>query len=63
MVSTPSSHSSWTWVQFDQVRVGAMLAGDLDETDRVEELVEPITRTRSHSRASSLTAIWRLVVA
>ncbi len=63
-VSTPPSHSSRTWVWLS-IRCEAAPCSRATSTRRLEleELVEPITRTSSHSRASCLTAIWRLVVA
>ncbi len=63
-VSTPSSHSSWTW-WWKSIRWESTPCSRATSTSRTEfdELVEPITRIRSHSPASSLTACWRLVVA
>ena len=63
-VSTPSSHSSCTCVWLS-IRCEAAPCSRATSTRRLEleELVEPITSTSSHSRASCLTAICRFVVA
>ena len=47
----------------DQVGGGAELAGHVDEPVGVGGVLRADTRTRSHSRASCLTASWRFVVA
>ena len=63
-VSTPSSHASSTWEALS-IRCEAAPCSRATSTSRFEfdEFVDPITSTRSASRASSLTAIWRFVVA
>src|SRR5262249_17571018 len=63
-VCPPSSHSSRTWVWLS-IRWEAAPCSRATSTRRLEfeELVDPITNTRSHSLASCLTAIWRFVVA
>ena len=60
----PSSHSSRTWVSLS-IRCESAPWSRATSTRRFEfdELLEPITSTRSHSRAIWRTAIWRLVVA
>ena len=60
----PSSHSSRTWLSLS-IRCESAPCSRATSTRRLEfdELREPITSTRSHSRASCLTAAWRLVVA
>ena len=60
----PSSHSSRTCVSLS-IRCESAPWSRATSTSRFEfdELREPITSTRSHSRAIWRTAIWRLVVA
>ena len=60
----PSSHSSCTWVSLS-IRCDSAPWSRATSTRRFEfdELLEPITSTRSHSRAIWRTASWRFVVA
>ena len=60
----PSSHSSRTCVSLS-IRYESAPWSRATSTSRFEfdELREPITSTRSHSRAICRTAIWRFVVA
>ena len=60
----PSSHSSCTWASLS-IRCDSAPWSRATSTSRFEldELREPITSTRSHSRAIWRTASWRFVVA
>ena len=60
----PASHSSRTCASLS-IRCASVPMSRATSTSRLEfdELREPITSTRSHSRAICLTAAWRFVVA